>query len=201
MACRRAKTRRASSLRPCLTSLSLCLAQARAARQEKLEPIHVTFLRHAAWSSDGMVSFNRVHDETGLPRYGISRAAAKLERRGFGKVKPDERDKRWKRLHITLLGLKCYGRIELAILCYLMTRLRGDEVNAYYALASHIYHAARCLPDSSPVLSRWAFPGPITTASDLKPGQKLLIDFLKEIKRNLEFLESRRRSSQKRGTT
>ncbi len=49
-------------------------AQARAARQENLKPLHVTFLRRAAWS--GMVSFDRIQKETGLPRYTISLAAA-----------------------------------------------------------------------------------------------------------------------------
>lgn len=179
-------------VRPLAYVLELCgWAEAQAARHENLELLHVTFLRRAAWN--GMVSFDRIHHLTGLPRYAVSRAAAKLQRRGFGKVKPDEKNKRWKRLHITLAGLKCYGRIELAIIASLMTRLREeDKVTSYYNFASHIHNAARWLPISSGVLGPWKFPDAITRGFDLNEQQKQLIGFLKELQRASEFLESRR---------
>ncbi len=140
-------------IRPLSNVLELCgWAQARAARQEKLEQLHVTLLRHAVWN-DGMVSFDGIHHETSLPRYVISRAAAKLEKRGFGKVKPDPENKRWHRLHITLTGIKCCHRIDSKTIQFLMMRFRRDgvasrteDVTSYYTLASHIYNAARRLP-------------------------------------------------------
>lgn len=61
-----------------------CLGHRRAARPEELDPIHVTFLKRAGWSG-GLVSFDRIHQETGLPSHVISRAAANLERWGFGR--------------------------------------------------------------------------------------------------------------------
>ena len=183
-------------IRPLPYVLEFCgWAQARAARRENLQPIHVTFLRRAAWN--GMVSFDRIHHETGLPRYVISRAAAKLERRRLGKVKPDEKNKRWKRLQITLLGVKCCQRIDKQVLRYLMNTLWEPKVTSYYTFASYICNAAHWLPGSFQVIGRLGFPEAIAPGSDLNPQQKELVSFLEELQRDSEFLESRRRASQK----
>ena len=169
-------------IRPLSYVLELCgWAQARAARKEKLGALHVTFLKRAVWDCDGRVSFDRIHHETGIPRYAVARAAAKLEKRGFGKVKPDEKDKPWKRLHISLRGLKCWERIESATVRGLMTQLRLSELTSYYNFASHIHKAAQRLPDSSAVLGKWTFPNEITYGSGWNEQQKRLIRFLEDI--------------------
>jgi hypothetical protein len=192
-------------IRPLSYVLDICgWARAGAARQENLEPLHVTFLTLAAW--EGRVSFDRIHRETGVPRYAVSRAAAFLDHRRYGKVKPDKGDRRWKRLHITLLGLKCCERIDSVTAQFLMMRFRKDyktfqrdDVFSYYSFASHIYNAARSFPDPLRVLGPRGFPDMIAHGSDLNAQQRELIHFLEEVQRAAEFLEERRRSSQKRG--
>ena len=157
-------------------------AQARAARHENLKPLHVTFLRRAAWN--GMVSFDRIQKETGLPRYTISLAAARLEKRGFGKVKPEEKDKRWKCLHITLLGLKCCQRIDRRIARCLSTRDESLDAARYYNFAFHLWSAALFLPHSDLPSSRLSFPGAISGASQRDAAQRQLLDFIKAIQRD-----------------
>ncbi len=193
-------------IRPLSYILEICgWAQARAAHLEDLGPLHVTFLRRAAWK--GMVSFDRIHRETGIPRYAISRAAALLEQRRFGKVKPDKEDKRWKRLQITLLGLKCCDRIDSVTSQFLIMQFRKrdgifreDDVFPHYNFALSIDKAARCLPDPFRILGPWAFPDPVTRRSTLNAQQKELIRFLKDRQRAAELLESRMRSSPKAKT-
>jgi hypothetical protein len=186
-------------IRPLSYVLEFCgLAQARAARREKLQPIDVMLLRRAAWN--GMVSFDCIYRETGLARYVISRAAAKLESRSFGKVKRVAENKRWKYLQITLLGFKCCQRIDKEVVSYLMNTQWEPKVTSYYTFASYICNAANWLPGSSKVLGRWGFPEPIIRGSDLNAQQKKLISFLEALQRDSEFLESRRRASQKLGS-
>jgi DNA-binding MarR family transcriptional regulator len=181
-------------IRPLSYVLEMCgSAQTRVAREEKLNSLQVTFLRFAAWK--GMVSFDRVAHETGLPRYAISRAAAELERRGFGKVKRDQKSWRWKRLHITGVGLKCCQRIDKAILSCVLNKFQQNKEISYYTFASYIYNSARCLPDPLQVTGQWKFPDAIVQGSELNVQQKELIGFLQEIERDLKFLQRRRRQS------
>jgi DNA-binding MarR family transcriptional regulator len=148
-----------------------------------------------------MVSFDRIHRETGLPRYSVSRAATFLEDQGLGKIKQDKNDRRWKRLHITALGLKCCERIDSLTCQFLMMRFREDgktfrrkDLFPYYSFASPIYSAARCLPDPLQVLGPWKFPDPITDDSNLTAQQKALIHYLDEVQRAAKGLERRRQS-------
>jgi DNA-binding MarR family transcriptional regulator len=157
-------------------------AQARAARPENLKPLHVTFLRRAAWN--GLVSFDHIQKETGLPRYTISLAAARLEKRRFGKVKPDEKDKRWKWLHITLLGRKCYERIDRRIARYLSTRDQSLDAIRYYNFVSHLWSAALFLPHSDLPSLRESFPGAISGGSQRDAAQRQLLDFIERLGRD-----------------
>lgn len=133
-----------------------------------------------------MVSFDRIRYETGLPRYAVSRAAELLQRRKLGTVQPDEEDKRWKPLHITLLGLKCYERIDLDIARHLFRRFHGDyAATSYYEPAFHLWKATRCLDFSAlgdpPI---FGFPDPIDSRTNLTANQRILMRMVEELQRS-----------------
>jgi DNA-binding MarR family transcriptional regulator len=164
-------------------------AQSRVARRETLGPLHITIFRCAA--RKGRVSFDRICKETGLPRYAVSRAAALLQRQKLGRVQPDKEDKRWKRLHITLLGLKCCERIDLEILRCLFSRFNESHAaTSYYELASHLWNATRCLYFFELRDPRqFGFPGAIVNRTNLTAEQRILMRFLDEIQRSAKTRE------------
>ena len=118
------------------------------AASDRLQPIHLAFLRRAKFLDRG-VSFQRIRWDTGLPRYAISRAAAQLVERGLGTIRGTRTDKRWHGLVITDAGRERIERIDRSIAKRMrdVVGVLSDDSKRYFLFTVHLYNLTRLLPD------------------------------------------------------
>ncbi len=120
------------------------------ARELKLQPIHLAFLRRANINGKGSVTFDRIRADTKLPRYAVSRAAAHLERQKLGSVRDLKRDNRYRRFVINDRGRAAVDHIDLGIAKELLRKIQVGRFDSkrFYLFTAHLYNLTRFLPDS-----------------------------------------------------
>lgn len=121
-----------------------------AARQMKLQPIHLAFLRRANMHPKGAASFDRIRADTKMPRYAVSRAAAYLEQQKLGRVRDLKSDNRYRRFVISDKGRGFIDTLDLQIAKELLWKIRVGRFDSkrFYLFTAHLHNLTRFLPDS-----------------------------------------------------
>lgn len=120
------------------------------ARHEKLQSIHLAFLRRA--NIRGFVSYDRITADMRTEKYVVSRAGALLRKRQLGDVMDVKNDGRYRRFVINRKGRKVINGIDFEIARRMALKIGTADHNSrrYYLFTEALCDLRSFLPWSGP---------------------------------------------------